>query len=87
VCRGCTGEGFANETRNDGGKAMTTHEKLIMTADAGAPGRERRIRLVSNVVGHLRAPVSEPVLQRAFQYWRNVDKHLGDRVEAGVRSR
>jgi catalase len=24
------------------------------------------------------------VLQRAFEYWRNVDKELGDRVEAGV---
>jgi catalase len=30
--------------------------------------------------------VTEPVLHRAFQYWRNVDKNLGDRVEAGVRA-
>ena len=29
--------------------------------------------------------MTEPVLQRAFQYWRNVDKNLGDRIEAGVR--
>jgi catalase len=25
-------------------------------------------------------------LQRAFQYWRNVDKTLGDRVEQAVRT-
>jgi catalase len=31
--------------------------------------------------------VTEPVLQRAFQYWRNVDKPLGDRVEAAVRAK
>jgi catalase len=30
--------------------------------------------------------VTEPVLQRAFDYWRNVDKALGDRVENGVRA-
>ncbi len=46
-----------------------------------------RDRLVDNVVGHLLNGVSEPVLQRAFQYWRNVDKSIGDRVEAGVRAK
>jgi catalase len=45
-----------------------------------------RERLVSNIVGHLLDGVTEPVLQRAFQYWRNVDKNLGDRVEQGVRA-
>jgi catalase len=43
-----------------------------------------RDRLVSNVVGHLSNGVSEPVLLRAFEYWRNVDKNLGDRIERGV---
>ena len=38
-------------------------------------GRER---LVSNIVGHLLNGVTEPVLQRAFEYWRNVDKDLGE---------
>jgi len=33
------------------------------------------------------AGVSEPVLQRAFQYWRNVDKNVGDKIEAGVRAK
>ena len=43
-----------------------------------------RDRLVDNVVGHLCNGVSEPVLERAFDYWRNVDENLGDRIEAGV---
>jgi catalase len=45
-----------------------------------------RDRLVSNVAGHLRNGVTEPVLQRAFEYWRNVDKHIGDRIEQRVRA-
>ena len=46
-----------------------------------------RDRLVDNIVGHLLNGVTEPVLQRAFDYWRNVDKDLGDRIEKGVRAR
>jgi catalase len=45
-----------------------------------------RDRLVSNVVGHLLNGVSEKVLLRAFEYWRNIDKELGDRIEKGVRA-
>ncbi len=45
-----------------------------------------RDRLVSNIVGHLLDGVTEPVLERAFEYWRNVDKDLGQRVEDGVRA-
>jgi catalase len=45
-----------------------------------------RARLVGNIVGHLLDGVTEPVLQRAFEYWHNVDKDLGDRVEKGVRT-
>jgi catalase len=44
-----------------------------------------RGRLVSNIVGHLKDGVSEPVLQRALEYWRNVDKNLGDRVAKAMR--
>jgi catalase len=44
-----------------------------------------RDRLVDNVVGHLLNRVSETVLERAFAYWRNIDKGVGDRIEAGVR--
>ncbi|MEV6320601.1 catalase [Nocardia sp. NPDC051787] len=46
-----------------------------------------RERLVNNIVGHLLNGVTAPVLDRAFEYWRNVDKNLGDRVEAGVRAK
>jgi catalase len=45
-----------------------------------------RERLINNIVGHLLDRVTEPVLQRAFEYWRNVDKDLGDKVEQGVRA-
>ncbi|MQA08000.1 MAG: catalase [Pseudonocardiaceae bacterium] len=45
-----------------------------------------RERLVSNVAGHLSKGVTEPVLQRAFEYWRNIDKDVGDRIETAVRS-
>ncbi|AII05105.1 catalase [Rhodococcus opacus] len=43
-----------------------------------------RDRLVDNIVGHLLNGVSEPVLAKAFEYWRNVDKTLGDRIADGV---
>jgi catalase len=46
-----------------------------------------RARLVSNIAGHLLNGVSEPVLLRAFAYWRNVDKNLGDRIEHTVRGK
>jgi catalase len=31
-----------------------------------------RYRLLSNVVGDLKKGLSQPVLQRAFEYWRNI---------------
>jgi catalase len=46
-----------------------------------------RERLVTNVVGHLLNGVTEPVLERAFEYWSNVDKDLGSKIEAGVRAK
>ncbi len=44
-----------------------------------------RTRLVSNIVGHLKDGVSGAVLQRAIEYWRNVDKDLGKRIAEGVK--
>ncbi|OLL75238.1 Catalase [Pseudonocardia sp. Ae168_Ps1] len=44
-----------------------------------------RERFVGNVAGHLSDGVTEPILQRAFEYWRNVDKDIGDRIEQAVR--
>lgn len=43
-----------------------------------------RDRLVGNVSGHLQAGVTRPVLDRAIQYWRNVDKEIGDRIAHSV---
>jgi catalase len=52
----------------------------VMDADA-------RERLVGNVVGHLADGVSEKVLVRAFEYWRNIDQEVGDKIEKGVRDK
>jgi catalase len=46
---------------------------------------DARDRLVSNIVGHVLKGVEEPVLSRVFDYWRHVDKAIGDKVEEGVR--
>jgi catalase len=46
---------------------------------------DARDRLVANITGHLLNGVTEPVLRRAFQYWKNVDQTLGDRIEKAVR--
>ena len=45
---------------------------------------DARERLVSNVAGHLSDGVTDKVLARAFEYWKNVDQELGDRIEQGV---
>jgi catalase len=45
----------------------------------------QRDRLVSNVAGHLSQDVSEPVLQRALEYWRNVDQAIGDRIAQEIK--
>ncbi|MGH3868182.1 MAG: catalase [Pseudonocardiaceae bacterium] len=63
---------------DDWGQAGTLVREVLSDA--------ARERLVNNIVGHLLGGVSEPVLVRAFEYWRNVDKDLGDRVEQGVRA-
>ena len=44
-----------------------------------------RDRFVANVAGHVAGGVSEPVLVRVFEYWRNVDAVLGKRIEDAVR--
>ncbi|NHJ12973.1 MAG: catalase [Candidatus Thorarchaeota archaeon] len=57
---------------DDWGQAGTLVRKVMDDA--------QRDRLVSNVVGHLKNGVSEPVLQRALEYWRNIDKEIGNRI-------
>ena len=45
---------------------------------------DERDRLISNIAGHLADGVSEKVLARAIEYWKNVDEDLGERVEQAV---
>ena len=45
---------------------------------------DARERLVSNIAGHLSDGVSEKVLARAFEYWKNIDQELGERIEQAV---
>jgi catalase len=69
--------------------AYTLHAEDDDWGQAGTLVRDvfddgERDRLIANIVGHLLNGVTEPVLQRAFEYWRNVDEDLGLRVEKGV---
>jgi catalase len=63
---------------DDWGQAGTLVRKVM-----DAP---QRARLVSNVVGHLRDGVTEPVLKRAIEYWRKIDKDTGDRIARELKS-
>lgn len=63
---------------DDWGQAGTMVRKVL--------DDKARARLVSNVAGHLSSGVSEPILMRAFDYWKNIDKELGDRIEKAVRN-
>ena len=45
---------------------------------------EQRDRLVDTVSGALAAIHRVDILQRAFDYWRNIDKTIGDRIEAAA---
>ncbi len=65
--------------------AYTLHPDDDDWGQAGTLVREvmddaQRDRLVSNVSGHLSQGVSDPVLERAFDYWRQIDKETGDRI-------
>jgi catalase len=72
--------------------ATTPHRDDDDWSQAGTMVRQvlddaARDRLVSNIAGHLLDGVTEPVLARAFQYWKNVDQNLGERIEKAVRGR
>jgi catalase len=41
-----------------------------------------RSRLVGYVASYAAAVKREHILQRVFEYWRNIDKAIGERVEA-----
>jgi catalase len=76
----------------DGEMVRSAYVKRADDDDFGQPGTlvrevlgdEERERLVSNVAGHLCQGVSDKVLTRAFEYWKNVDADLGARIEQAV---
>lgn len=45
-----------------------------------------RARLVETVSGALLAGVHSPVLERAFDYWKQIDKDVGARIEQAVKN-
>ncbi|MFW5947095.1 MAG: catalase, partial [Gemmatimonadota bacterium] len=45
---------------------------------------DERDRLVATVAGHLSQGVTDPVLERAFDYWRKIDREVGDRIAEAV---
>jgi catalase len=47
---------------------------------------EQRAKLVDQVAGSLLGGVRSPVLERAFQYWKNIDADVGRRIEGCVRA-
>jgi catalase len=46
----------------------------------------QRERLVEQVAGSLLGGVESPVLERAFEYWTNIDAEIGKRIEEKVRT-
>ncbi|MDZ7844713.1 MAG: catalase-related domain-containing protein [Anaerolineales bacterium] len=89
-----SGQGVRNHTTWEANgelvrAAYTLHEDDDDWSQAGALVREvmndeQRDLLVSNAAGHLKNGVSEPVLKRALEYWRNIDKETGDRIAKAV---
>jgi catalase len=47
---------------------------------------EQRSAFVDTVAGHLLGGVKSPVLERAFEYWKNVDADTGKQIEELVRA-
>ena len=61
---------------DDFGQANTLVNQVMDDA-----ARQRLVDTVSGILAGLRR---EDVLQRAFGYWRNIDKAVGDRIEAAT---
>jgi catalase len=47
----------------------------------------QRAQFVDQVAGSLLGGVQEPVLSRAFDYWKKVDAATGKRIEQKVRAK
>jgi len=76
----------------DGDMVRSAYVKRAEDDDFGQAGTmvrevlddDARERLVGNVAGHLSDGVSDAVLARAFEYWKNIDADLGARIEQAV---
>jgi catalase len=95
------GRPWADETGpvNDGWEADGTMVRSAYTPradddDFSQPGTmvrevlddDQRQQLVDQVAGSLLGGVREPVLSRAFQYWKNIDADVGRRIEEKVKA-
>ncbi|GAA0263247.1 catalase [Rhodanobacter caeni] len=71
--------------------AYTLHEQDDDFGQAGTLVRDvwndaQRAQFVDQVAGSLLAGVRSPVLERAFDYWKHVDRDIGQRIENRVRT-
>ena len=62
---------------DDFGQAHTLIREVMDEAERG--------RLIDTVTGAL-STVEEPVLSKAFQYWKNIDQEVGETIEAKVKA-
>jgi catalase len=69
--------GYVQHAEDDDWSQPGTMVREVMDDDA-------RARLVSNVAGHLSDGVSDQVLARAFEYWKNIDREIGEKIEQAV---
>ena len=71
---------YSSHTEDDDfGQANT-----LVTTVMDDAARDRLVETVSGILSGLRR---DDVLQRAFEYWHNIDKGVGDRIEAATAKR
>jgi catalase len=64
---------------DDYGQANTMINKVFDEA--------QRERLVENVAGAAAAVRSDDIRERVYQYWKNIDKAIGDKIEAAIKAK
>ena len=64
---------------DDYGQANTLVNKVFT--------EEQRARLVDNVAGAASGVQSEDIRERVYQYWKNIDKAIGDKIEAAIKAK
>jgi catalase len=77
----------------DGEMVRSAYTLRAEDDDFGQPGTlvrdvfddAQRDALVDQVAGSLLGGVRSPVLERAFEYWKNIDADVGQRIEQKVR--